>query len=303
MKKLLSFLAFSITIKGYCQQSTPDTNFTIVITSAKWMPDGKALMLNVVNFDKTEKTPPVSKGLYYKIADKKFEAAEFDGGGRTPSPDGKVIAFFNTTINKRRDIYLYDRITKQSSELVADTFSKFSLSWSPDGKKIAFNRKLTKHLESPVEVCIVDIKTKKVKQITESGNYKSYNPEWAPEGDKIVYYLEKGDGHDQVWLTDARGSFHTNLTNDTTTHNYFPSWLDKNTIIYTMNPETIMTMKIDGSNKQKVEGINTSNVKYNSATKKAIFVTPEPESNLVLFDWEKKANQILLKPSDLEKLF
>jgi len=75
---------------------------------------------------------------------------------------------------------------------------------------------------SIIDMCILDLATNKVKQITQSHPHKSYSPVWRPDSKKIVYYFEKGDGHDQVWLTDDEGSFHTNLANDITTHNYFP---------------------------------------------------------------------------------
>src|SRR5204863_1258978 len=118
-----------------------------------------------------------------------------------------------------------------------DSFQKFAPNWSNDGKKIVYNRKTnSQDRDAPVEICVAEIKTGKSNQITNSGPYKSYSPVWSPEGNKIVYYLEKGDQRDQIWLTDANGSFHTNLTNDTSSHNYYPAWIDKNTIAYTRNP-------------------------------------------------------------------
>jgi Tol biopolymer transport system component len=184
-----------------------------------------------------------------------------------------------------------------------DTFSKASPNWSNDGKKIVYNRESNgRGRDATLELCVVDIQTKEIKQITESGKYKSYSPVWAPEGDKIVYYFEKGDNHDQVWLTDSKGSFHANLTNDTSTHNFYPSWIDKNTIVYTLSPNNIMTMRINGSNKQKVEGINSFLVRYNPATKQAAYITQQPDSKLMLFDWEKKTAIILLDQPALKGL-
>jgi Tol biopolymer transport system component len=145
----------------------------------------------------------------------------------------------------------------------------------------------------------LNIATKQIKQITQSGNDKSYDPNWCPDSKKIVYYLEKGDGHDQIWLTDINGSFHTNLTNDTTTHNYFPSWFDEQTILYTQSPETITLMNVNDRKKRKVEGINAEQVKYSAATGKFVYVTTETDNNVALFDWKNRTRTILLDGTKL----
>ena len=302
MKKIILLGLLFFSIKAFTQ-TTADSNFVTVITAANWMPDGKSLLLNVVKFDKTRKVPPVFKGFTFTIEGKKLEPLGFDGGNRSASPDGKQLAYVKTKENNKGDIYLYDLVTKQETALVVDTFNKNSPNWSNDGKKIVYNRESNgRGRDATLEICVVDIKTKEIKQVTESGKYKSYNPVWAPKGDQIVYYFEKGDNRDQIWLTDAKGSFHTNLTNDTSTHNFYPSWIDKNTIVYTLSPNNIMTMKTDGSNKQKIEGITSFLVRYNPATKQVAYVTQQPDSKLMLYDWEKKTTTTLLEPSSLKGL-
>ena len=62
-------------------------------------------------------------------------------------------------------------------------------------------------------------------------------------------------------------------------------------------------MGIDGSNKKKIEGINSFLVKYNPTTKQAVYITQQPDSKLVLFDWEKKTTTVLLDQSILRGLF
>ena len=145
--------------------------------------------------------------------------------------------------------------------------------------------------DATIEICVLNIATKQIKQVTQSGNHKSYDPNWSPDSKKIVYYLEKGDGRDQIWLTDLDGSFHTNLTHDTTTHNYFPSWFDAQTIVYTQSPGTITLMNIHDRRKTKVEGINTDQVKYNAAAGKFVYAA---DNNVILFDWKNKKQTLLL---------
>jgi Tol biopolymer transport system component len=302
MRKIILATLLIFSIKVFAQNAA-DSNFVTVITAANWMPDGKSLLLNIVKFDKTRKVPPVFKGFNFNIEGKKLEPLGFDGGSRSASPDGKQLAYVKTKENNKGDIYLYDLVTKQETALVVDTFNKNSPNWSSDGKKIVYNRESNgRGRDATLEICVIDIKSKEIRQITESGKYKSYNPVWAPKGDQIVYYFEKGDNRDQIWLTNATGSFHANLTNDTATHNFYPSWIDKNTIVYTRSPNNIMTMKTDGSDKQKIEGITSFLVRYNPATKQVAYVTQQPDSKLMLYDWEKKTTTTLLEPSSLKGL-
>ncbi|MEO7982829.1 MAG: hypothetical protein ABI688_01985, partial [Bacteroidota bacterium] len=211
MKNIFLFL-FLISNTAFSQNAV-DSNFVTVITAANWMPDGKALLLNLVKFDKTRKVAPVFKGFLFTVEGKKLAPLDFQGSNSTASPDQKTIAFVKLKENNKGDIYLYDIGTKQETALVVDTFNKNSPNWSNDGKKIVYNRESNgRGRDATLEICIVDIKTKAITQVTESGKYKSYNPVWAPKGDAIVYYFEKGDSRDQVWLTDSKGSFHTNLT-------------------------------------------------------------------------------------------
>jgi len=102
-------------------------------------------------------------------------------------------------------------------------------------------------------------------------------------------------------LTDKNGSFHTNLTNDTITHNFSPFWINKKTIIYIQSPDNLMTMKIDGNHKKRVEGISTTQFKYNSATKKIAYL--DAEGNLLLFDMKSKIKKGLINASQLNVLF
>jgi predicted oxidoreductase (fatty acid repression mutant protein) len=99
------------------------------------------------------------------------------------------------------------------------------------------------------------------------------------------------------------GSFHTNLTTDITTHNYYPSWIDNNTIIYTQSPDHLVMMNTDGSNRQIIEGVNATPVEYNSKSNQLILIKSEVENKLMLFDWKKKTTAELLDGTKLAALF
>ena len=229
MKSLFILLiAATLTNSTRSQTNKIDTNHATRAVSAVWMPDGRSLLIAVVKYHKTDRQAPFfSRVFNYNINSKQLTPLFDNGSNLAPSPDGKTIAFLKRDDDKRQDIYFYDLEKKQETVFKTDTSRKNSLEWSPDGKNLLYN---ISHGEegqrATIDICVLNIATKEIKQITQSGKDKSYDPNWCPDSKKIVYYLEKGDGHDQVWLTDITGSFHTNLTNDTTTHNYFASWFD-----------------------------------------------------------------------------
>ncbi len=280
-----------------------DTNMVTMITSVNWMPDWKSMLLNVVKFDKSRKKPPVSKSFNFNLDTRKLAPLSFEGNNLSASPDGYRLAYVKRKENNKGDIYLFDLRNNKEIGLVADTFNKFAPVWSPDGNKILYNRESNgRGRNATIEIMSIDITTGHIRQLTQSGTHKSYNPVWAPNGNKIVYYFEKGDNRDQIWLTDENGSFHKNLTNDTTTHNFFPSWIDANTIIYTQSPENIMTMDVNGKKRKRVEGLNSFLVKYNPIGKQAAYITQQPDSKLVLFDWKKKTTVVLLDQNSIKGL-
>lgn len=306
MKTILILLAaISLTSAIKSQVNKIDTNYATRAVSAVWMPDGKSLLIAIVKYHKTDRQAPFfSKVFNYTIGSSQLAPLFENGSNLAPSHDGKIIAFLKRDDNKRADIYFFNTVTKKETVLKTDTSGKNSLSWSPDGKNLLYtiaHSGTGQH--ATIDICVLNIATKQIKQITHSGKDKSYDPNWCPDNKKIVYYLEKGDGRDQIWLTDLNGSFHTNLTHDTTTHNYFPSWFDKQTILYTQSPETIMTMNVNDGNRRKIEGITAEHVKYNAVAGKFVYVHTETDNQVVLYDWRTKTQTILLDGTKMIEKF
>ena len=61
-------------------------------------------------------------------------------------------------------------------------------------------------------------------------------------------------------------------------------------------------MNTDGSNKQKIEGLHSFMVKYNPATRRAAYLTQQPDNKLLLYDWDKKTTVVLLEQGDIKGL-
>lgn len=270
------------------------------ISAFTWMPDGNAVILNVLNVDKTEKTPPVARKIKFNIQSGALDFLPIDGGGLAVSPNGNSVAYIKQ-VNGKDQIYLYNIALKEDKPLVKDTLKKYALNWSHDGNYLVYNIQTGKGAGAKVEICTYNIQTDAIKQITQNSAFKCYTPAWNTKNDKIVYTAEKGDKRDQIYLTDKNGSFHTNLTNDTTTHNYSPYWLNEKTIIYIQSPGYIMTFKIDANQVQRIDEINTTQFKYNSTTNKIIYL--DADGKLMLFDLKNKTKEVLIHQNELNQKF
>ncbi len=297
MKNFLLVIIISLVTVTTCysQQAIPDTNFIVRINAVEWLPDGKQVLLSAVKFHKTEqRMSPISRVFIYDLTTKKLTPSLTNATNIAVSPNGKYVAFFKRDDKRRENIYIHNLTTGSETELKTDTFKKFSLSWSPDGRKLTYNISYNGEGQyATIDICIVNIFTKQVKQISHSGKYKSYNPVWGPDGKHIVYYLEKGDRHDQIYLTDTNGSFHRNITNDTTTLNYYPSWIDNKTILYTVNPNQIATIRTDGNKKQVFLELKTDRATYNSASRRIAYIDNSKGNKVMIYDPEKKTNIII----------
>ena len=286
-------LSVPVTAKGAQQPDIQPVG--VRLTSVKWTPDGQALLLTVMKVDPTTQAPVGRKLIKFDLRTREAEELSISGGNLAMSPDGKTIAFVKRNERNQSDIYFYDIQTKKETALAVDALNKNNPNWSPDGKRLAYNIDAKKiEGETVIEICVVDLATRQVEQITNTGKYRSYSPKWSPGGNEIVYFLEKGDKHDQIYLTNLHGTFHRNLTNDMASQNYAPAWIDAETISYTRNPNEIMTIKKEGGTPELVAGVHANLFQYSQATKRAVYVVGEESRTLMLYDWRKKTDTILI---------
>ena len=145
--------------------------------------------------------------------------------------------------------------------------------------------------------------SRSVRRITQSALYSSFNPVWSPEGGRIIYFLEKADNHDQIYLSDPYGTTQTNLTNDTTTLNFYPSWISGDEIIFSRSPGKLMQMDLK-LNSIAVLGLYGSNwARYNSRINKLACVTRQPDAKLIMLDYKEKTEKNVIAVSALQNLF
>ena len=101
------------------------------------------------------------------------------------SPDGSKIIYFRH-FSERQDtqwvwgVFLYD-LTSGRDSLLWPYFQAFDLTWSPDGKKVAFSH--------GAQIYIRDLDSSNMTQIT-SGE-RCFGSRWSPCGDKLMYFIRE----------------------------------------------------------------------------------------------------------------
>ncbi len=83
-------------------------------------------------------------------------------------------------------------------------------SWSPDGRKIVFARKMDKNRSSTYELFIIDADGTNLKRLTHN-SVSDDAPRWSPDGNKIVY-TGKLTGNFEVYVMDVDTLVVTKLT-------------------------------------------------------------------------------------------
>lgn len=134
-----------------------------------------------------------------------------------------------------------------------------------------------------------------LKRLTYSNGAAAYSPQWSADGKKIVYYLEKGDSKDQIYVMNVDSSNQVNITKDTL-HNYYPSWM-KDRILFTNDlkngTQKIFTCKPDGSDKKQLLDIKT------------FYARSSPKANMIAYvdNKEQCIKVISIDGKLLEKIF
>ncbi len=199
------------------------------------------------------------------------------------SPDGRRIAFvsFRDTLAGRWNlgpgtIYLldFDPETGTAGNLVRLTDGRSHdgwPTWSPDGKRIAFQSDRTGNWD----IWIINVDGSGLTQLTHSPADDEH-PDWSPDGKKIAFSSDRSGNWD-VWVIGADGSNPMNLTNAPRRDRY-PMWSpDGQMITFNTNrngDQEIYLMNANGSNQR-----NVSN---------------SPQSTEGLADWSPDGKRLVL---------
>lgn len=129
----------------------------------------------------------------------------------TWSPDGDKILFFSFRSTPGGQIYSMNHDGSNQVPITQDsTFHFGSPSLSPDGTKIAFNRR--RPVGGNQQIYIMDTNGKNMVQLTKDASASNTVPRWSPDGQRILFLSDR-EGNIDLFLMDADGSNQTNITN------------------------------------------------------------------------------------------
>jgi eukaryotic-like serine/threonine-protein kinase len=127
------------------------------------------------------------------------------------SPDGTQIAYVSIQSGKPANIFLVPAQGGQPEELLSESLGEVDANWSPDGTRLVFGRVSVFNTGAPIEIQVVDLKTRQLSAFP--GSKGLFSPRWSPDGRYLAALSVEGshnlmlyDFHTQkwsVWLTDA----------------------------------------------------------------------------------------------------
>jgi Tol biopolymer transport system component len=130
---------------------------------------------------------------------------------------GGVIAF----VSKRDGnfaIYVMNADGSDQRRLTYNDAGDWAPAWSPDGTQLAFSSER----DGNMEIYVMDLSDRIGARATEQDppdqqrlTYREaddWDPDWSPDGTRIVFHSERGDGGFDIWLMNTDGSDTRRLT-------------------------------------------------------------------------------------------
>ena len=131
------------------------------------------------------------------------------------SPDGGKIAFASMRAyswlnapGANDDLYVMNPNGSGVTRLTDSPIDESWPAWSPDGRRLAFERRFT----SGAKIFRMNADGSGVTQLT-TGPGNDFQPSWSPDGTKIAFASDR-DGNWEIYVINADGMGLTRLTND-----------------------------------------------------------------------------------------
>jgi TolB protein len=175
------------------------------------------------------------------------------------SRDGSRIAFGRLMPNGRFQVRVMGADGSDQRSLFEDRFTGSSSTdvvasptWSPDGKRIAF--------EKDHKVYVMGADGSGVRNLTGTGSASDFAPAWSPDGRHIAFMSNRSGGHFKIYEMNPDGSGIVQLTGDQpgtpVADDANPSWSQRGTKILFSRDQghdrNVWVMNPDGSGLQQL---------------------------------------------------
>ena len=187
--------------------------------------------------------------LYVKLIDSVTQLQlthyqDADASWPTWSPDGRRIAFIRSN-KDTREITIISSLGGAERKLYAGKFFNFrrdeygsyafgNLSWSPDGKFIAFSEKESE--QDPFSIFLISVESGEKRKLTtppvSTNEWGDMYPSFSPDGQTLAFARAPEVGVNDIYLVPSQGGQPTRLTNDNAQINGLDWTADGNEIVY-----------------------------------------------------------------------
>ncbi|WP_223826579.1 hypothetical protein [Flagellimonas sp. S3867] len=188
------------------------------------------------------------------------------------SPDGKQVIFGTYKYGGYKIAIANSDFTQQRRFTKGPHYTYVG-SWSPNGKKVAYNKVDTKgapYFQGDFEIFLMDIEQSTDVNISNTKG-SDFGPQWSQDGKKILFGSDR-TGNSDIYIMDANGQNVKNITNTPKIDEFGFSWSPDNSKIafHVIHRDAkkkyidLYTMNINGSQR--------TNLTQNQTSKKNLFV-------------------------------
>ncbi len=118
----------------------------------------------------------------------------------TPLGGTKLLAFVSNRDGNKYQIFTYDLATKQVTQLTKDTAEKGRVTWSPDGKRIYYEAKMS---DGKKDIFVMNADGSDPVNLTNVPGYDDLYPAPAPAGDRLAFVSWRNTWQQIYWMSDT----------------------------------------------------------------------------------------------------
>ncbi|MFM9874199.1 MAG: TolB family protein [Fimbriimonadaceae bacterium] len=238
--------------------------------SFSFSPDSKQILYAKV--DDAKNFDPQKRNIWVAKADGSGAHVVASGVGAAEWANNANTIMYLRNMPNGNDLCIFDLKSKKETS-VGLKLPLRSAHCCPTTGKLVFMADVSK---DAIQSFTCNLDGSDVRQVT-FGPGKAYNPIWSPDGKRIAFFRELGDGKDQVYVMNQNGSNLRRISNPAE-HNFYPDFGANGTVSFTIQKsESDKTIVIcnDRGRVMRQFPFRTSRLRWSPDGKTAIFAAGE----------------------------